>query len=186
MGGFTVYLARNGMPLFLDACAFAKRYLEEGPSTQRMQEITGRFEDWSGLLVSNYVEPEVVSALAKRTRERSRRIINARLLRRHRAAVAAFRSDLSTAAFTIVRVTDRLVTEAANLLEEHPDYNISAADAVHLATAMEIRSKLAATLVFVTADKRLERAAKAEGFVTLDPSSHGAEALEPMFTRRED
>ena len=92
----------------------------------------------------------------------------------------------ATSAFTIVRVTDRLVTEAANLLEEHPDYNISAADAVHLATAMEIRSTLGATLVFVTADKRLERAAKAEGFVTLNPSSDGAEALEPMFTRRHE
>ena len=169
------------MPLFLDACAFAKRYLEEGASTERMREITGRFDEWSGLLVSNYVEPEVVSALAKRTRETSGGTIGPRSLRRHRAAVAAFRSDLSTAAFTIVPVTDGLVTEAANLLEHRPDYNISAADAVHLATAMDLRSKLVATLVFVTADRRLERAAKAEGFVTLNPLFDGAEALEPLF-----
>jgi predicted nucleic acid-binding protein len=171
------------MPLFLDACAFAKRYLEEGDSTQRMREITGRFEDWSGLLVSNYVEPEVVSALAKRTRETSRRIVTARLLRKHRAAVAAFRGDLFTVAFTIVPVTNGVVAQAANLLDEHPDYNISAADAVHLATAMELRSKLMTTLVFVTADNRLERAAKAEGFVTLNPLFAGTEALEPLFMR---
>lgn len=173
------------MPLFLDACAFAKRYLEEGASTERMREITGRFEDWSGLLVSNYVEPEVVSALAKRTRERSKRIITARLLRGHRAAVAAFRGDLSTAAFTIVPVTHGLVREAANLLDQRPDYNISAADAVHLATAIDIRSRSMATLVFVTADRRLERAARAEGFLTLNPLHDGADALEPVFMRRE-
>jgi predicted nucleic acid-binding protein len=172
------------MPLFLDACAFAKRYLEEGASTERMREITGRFKDWSGLLVSNYVEPEVVSALAKRTRALSRRVIRARSLRRHRDAVAAFRSDLSTAAFTIVPVTDELVTEAANLLEQRPDYNISAADAVHLVTAMEVRSKLLATLVFVTSDNRLERAAQAEGFLTLNPLVDGPEALEPIFMHR--
>jgi predicted nucleic acid-binding protein len=169
------------MPLFLDACAFAKRYLEEGASTLRMREITGRSEDWSGLLVSNYVEPEVVSALAKRTRETSRRIVTPRLLRKHRAAVAAFRSDLSTAAFTIVHVTDALITDAANLLEHRPDYNISAGDALHLATAMEIRSRSTAELVFVTADRRLERAARSEGFVTLNPLHDGAEMLEPMF-----
>lgn len=169
------------MPLYLDACAFAKRYLEEGDSTRRVREITGRFEDWSGLLVSNFVETEVVSALAKRTRETSRRLISTRALRRHRAAVAAFRSDLSAAAVTIVSVNDGLVTRAAGLLDQRPDYNISAGDAIHLATALEIRPKLTAPLVFVTADRRLERAAKAEGFVTLNPLDDGAEALAPIF-----
>ena len=171
------------MPLFLDACAVTKRYLEEGASSERMREITGRSEDWSGLLVSSYVEPEVVSALAKHTRATSRRIIRARSLRRHRATVEAFRQDLSTDAFTIVPLTNGLITEAANLLEHRPDYNISAGDAVHLATAMEIRARLMATLVFVTADHRLERAAKAEGLLTLNPLYSGPEALEPLFTR---
>jgi hypothetical protein len=39
------------MPLFLDACAFAKRYLDEGESSERMREITGRFNDWGGFVI---------------------------------------------------------------------------------------------------------------------------------------
>ena len=120
------------MPLFLDACAFVKRYVNEGMSTERMREITGRFDDWSGLLVSSFVEPEVVSAIAGHTRGRMRRTITPRLLRKHRAMVKAFRRDLSTEAVGIVPLTIGLITEAANLLDLHPDYNISAADAVHL------------------------------------------------------
>jgi predicted nucleic acid-binding protein len=171
------------MPLFLDACAFVKRYVDEGRSTERMREITGRFEDWSGLLVSSFVEPEVVSALARHTRGTMRRIITPRLLRKHRETVEAFRRDLSTAAISIVPLTNGLVTEAANLLDHHPDYNISAADAVHLVTAMEIRPRLQETLVFVTADRRLERAAQTQGFTTLNPLHDGVEALEPFFPR---
>jgi hypothetical protein len=52
------------MPLFLDACAFAKRYLNEGTSTQRMRQITGRFDRWGGFVVSSFIEPEVISAFA--------------------------------------------------------------------------------------------------------------------------
>jgi len=57
------------MPLFLDACALAKRYLREGRSTSRMQAITGRPKRWGGLVVSSFVEIEVVSAIAKAARE---------------------------------------------------------------------------------------------------------------------
>jgi len=146
-----------------------------------MREITGRFDDWSGLLVSSFVEPEVVSALAGHTRGRVRRTITPRLLRKHRAMVKAFRRDLSTEAVGIVPLTTGLITEAASLLDLHPDYNISAADAVHLVTAMQIRPELQETLVFVTADRRLERAAQAEGFATLNPLNDGAEALETFF-----
>lgn len=42
------------MPLFLDACALAKRYLQEGRSSQRMKEITGRARKWGGLFVSSF------------------------------------------------------------------------------------------------------------------------------------
>ena len=56
------------MPLFLDACALAKRYLREGESSRRMQKITGRFDRWGGFVVSSIIEPEVISAFAKYAR----------------------------------------------------------------------------------------------------------------------
>ena len=56
------------MPLFLDACALAKRYLSEHGS-KRMKEITGRFDDWGGFFVSGFVELEVLGALARYARE---------------------------------------------------------------------------------------------------------------------
>ena len=174
------------MPLFLDACAFAKRYLDEGTSSERMREITGRFSDWGGFVVSSYVEPEVVSAFAKNTRGTSGLSIRTRALRGHLAVVEAFRRDLSSVGFTIIPLTQNVVTEATNLLKHHPEYNISAGDALHLATAMAIRPKVTATIVFVTADHRLERAAQAEGFTTMNPLHDDVEDLEPVVMRRHD
>jgi predicted nucleic acid-binding protein len=172
------------MPLYLDACAFVKRYLDEGTSSERMREITGRFMDWGGFVVSSYVEPEVVSAFAKHARTSSGHLVGARIRRKHLAVVQAFRQDLSSVAFTVIPLSDDVVSGATHLLEHHPEYNISAGDALHLATAMEIRPKLTAGFVFVTADRRLERAAQAEGFATVNPLYDGAEALEPIFPPR--
>lgn len=168
------------MPLFLDACALAKRYLPEHASSRRMKEITGRFDRWGGFVVSGFVELEVISALAKYAREHPN--YSADYLRRHPAVVDHFRSELSRAAFTIVGVNSDVVEEASELLKRHPEYAIHAGDAVHLATALQIRAKLDATevLVFVTADRGLEAAAQAEGLATLNPMRHGVEALQAI------
>lgn len=169
------------MPLYLDACAFAKRYLNEGMSSFRMRDITGRFDRWGGFVVSSFVEPEVISALAKFARNTEHPLLRTHYLRKHSGVVETFRRDLSRAAFTIVYLSDELVEDAANLLKSHPEYEIGAGDALHLVTALEVRPKVAAPLVFVTADNGLERAAKAEGFVTLNPLRDGVDALEQMI-----
>ncbi|MFL5386525.1 MAG: type II toxin-antitoxin system VapC family toxin [Longimicrobiaceae bacterium] len=171
------------MPLYLDACAFAKRYLNEGVSTSRMREITGRFNRWGGFVVSSFVEPEVISAIAKYARNTEHPILRAHYLAKHSSVVEVFRRDLSKAAFTIVYLSDELVEDAANLLKSHPEYEIGAADAVHLVTALEIRPKVAPPLVFVTADNGLERAAKAEGLITLNPLRDGVDALERIVSQ---
>jgi predicted nucleic acid-binding protein len=166
------------MPLFLDACAFAKRYLYEGTSTQRMRDITGRFDRWGGFVVSSFIEPEVISAFAKYARNESHPVLRAHYVRKHPGVVEAFRRDLSKGAFTIVPLSDELVEDAADLLKSHPEYDIGAGDAVHLVTALEIRPQLEGPLVFVTADRGLEEAAKAEGFVTVNPLRDSVDTVE--------
>jgi predicted nucleic acid-binding protein len=169
---------RKGMPLYLDACAFAKRYLDEGVSTERMREITGRFNDWGGFVVSSFVEPEVISALAKHARTASSGILRARFVRAYSEVVTAFRKDLGTGPVSVVPLSEALVAEAARLLEAHPEYTIGSGDAVHLATAKSLRPTLRTSLIFVTADSGLEKAAKAEGLTTMNPMNEGLERLE--------
>jgi predicted nucleic acid-binding protein len=169
------------MPLFLDACALAKRYLPEQVSSRRMKEITGRFDRWGGFIVSAFVELEVVSAFAKYARDRPN--FTAEHLRQHPAVVDRFRKELSNPAFTIIEVDDYIVTNASNLLKQHPEYAIHAGDAIHLVTALSLRIDMAAddeVLIFVTADRGLEEAARAEGFVTLNPMRQGIAELRAM------
>jgi predicted nucleic acid-binding protein len=155
------------MPLFLDACALAKRYLPEYGS-KRMREITGRSEPWGGFVVSGFIEPEVLSALAKHVRD-PKYAPDAR--NRYPVLVNALRRELDRTAFTILSVTDDVVERAADLLRRKPEYEIHAGDAVHLATALAFRAKMEATdtLVFVTTDRGLEAAARTEGLKTFNP-----------------
>lgn len=138
--------------------------------------MTGRFEQ-GGFVVSSFVELEVISALAKHAREHQN--YSALLLKRHAAVVDYFRNELSRAAFTIVRLDDDLVEGASDFLRQHPEHAIHAGDAVHLVTAKAVRANLGPkqVLVFVTADRGLEVAARAEGFPTVNPMREGLEAL---------
>jgi predicted nucleic acid-binding protein len=168
------------MPLFLDACALAKRYIPEGQSTRRMQEITGRFDRWGGFVVSSLIEPEVISAFAKHARAQAPHAEHH--YRKHSRVVDAFRRDLSLPVFTIIPVTDEEVEAAADLLRAHPEYAIGAADAIHLATALALlaQGQSNAPLVFVTADKGLAAAAREKGLTVFNPLYEGPEDLEKI------
>lgn len=139
--------------------------------------MTGRFDRWGGFVVSSFIELEVISALAKYARDHPN--YAAHLLNKHAAVVDHFRRELSRAAFTIVRLDDDLIEEASDFLKQHPEHAIHAGDAVHLITAKAVRSNLepGQVLVFVTADRGLEVAARAEGFPTVNPMREGIEAL---------
>lgn len=157
------------MPLFLDACALAKRYLHEGESTRKMREITGRFDRWGGYIVSSLIEPEVISALGKYARARAPH--QEHYYRLHSRVVDTFRRDLSRAYVTILPVTDEEVEAAANLLRAHPEFAIGAADAIHLATALALvaQAESGTPLVFVTADRGLADAAREKGLTVFNP-----------------
>jgi predicted nucleic acid-binding protein len=166
------------MPLFLDACALAKRYLHEGESSRRMQKITGRFDGWGGFVVSSLIEPEVISAFGKFARGKEQH--KEHYFKQHGRIVEAFRRDLSRRQFKIIPDTDDEVETAANLLKAHPEYSIGAADAIHLVTAQSVLAKSHAEtpLVFVTADRGLADAARENGFTVFNPLHQRPEELE--------
>jgi predicted nucleic acid-binding protein len=142
-----------------------------------MKEITSRFDQWGGFVVSGFVEPEVISALAKYARDHPN--YSAEYLKKHPAVVDNFRKDLAQPGVTIIRVDDEVVGQASDLLRRKPEYAIHAGDALHLVTALAVRDELKPPdkLVFVTADRGLEAAAKAEGLPTLNPMWQGVETL---------
>jgi len=126
------------MPLFLDACALAKRYIREGRSTSRMRTITGRPKRWGGLFVSSFIEIEVVSAIAKAAREYGNPMERPSLLREVPQTVDIFLKEYRSGAFDIVDQTDDIVRSGIRELRGKPQHGIGAADAIHLATALKI------------------------------------------------
>jgi predicted nucleic acid-binding protein len=167
------------MPLFLDACALAKRYLHEGDSMRKMRDITSRFDRWGGFVVSSLIEPEVISAFGKYARARGPH--QQHYYELHPRVVDSFRRDLSLPVFTIVPVTDEDIEAAADLLKAHPEYAIGAADAIHLATALALMAQEGSKpLVFVTADKGLAEAARQNGLTVFNPLYQQPDELEKI------
>lgn len=155
------------MPLFLDACALAKRYVYEGRSTQTMKEITGRPAKWGGLIVSRLVEIETVSAITHAIRGYTFGV-RTEALARLPGTVAKFRTELASGAFTIIENDEEIVESAIQSLVTNPTDEIGAGDAIHLAAALAARED-APDLIFVTADGALFRAAKARGLSVFNP-----------------
>lgn len=171
------------MPLFLDACALAKRYMPEGESTRRMKAITGRFDRWGGFIVSSLIEPEVISAFGKYARAKAPH--ETHYYRLHARVVDSLRRDLSGTGVTILPVTDDEIQAAVDLLRAHPEYRIGAADAIHLATAQAVAAerKTQSPLVFVTADNGLAAAAQDRGLAVFNPLYQEPEDLEAIAGR---
>jgi len=117
------------MPLYVDACALAKRYLQEGRSTQRMKEITGRSSRWGGLMVSSFVEIEVASAIAKAARQYGNPFGRREALRAVPRTVDEFQRAYRSGAFTIVAADDVAVDAGIAELRTHPEHEIGAVGA---------------------------------------------------------
>jgi uncharacterized protein len=129
--------------IFFDSSALAKRYLEEKGS-DRVQAI---LSSASALGVSVICVAEIISALCRRRRER-------RLsTQQYRDAKAALFSDIEDA--SVIGIGDEVIARSVELLEHFP---LRSADAQHIACAAEWSAEL-----FVSADKRQARAARAHG-----------------------
>lgn len=171
------------MPLYVDACALAKRYLPEGRSSQTVKTMLGRSNSWGGLFVSTFTEPEVVSALARYLRERPTEEQKRHAAAQHRRTVDLFRQEFASSAFSKADANEHIFRSATVLLRDNPQWNIGAGDALHLATAMYVRLTVLSPrtpLVFVTADRGLAGAAQAKQFSVFNPDWQPLQVLEAL------
>ena len=132
---------------FLDSSVLVKRYVEEG-SDLVSTYLRGR----KTLVVSRLVEVEVPLAFARRARRGDLPLDEAR------THTEELLEDLQS--FQVAEVRPRTLALARELGWRH---GLRAYDAVHLATAVQVRNETGSALTFWGADAALNRAARAEG-----------------------
>jgi predicted nucleic acid-binding protein len=154
---------------FLDASAMVKYYVREPGSTWIRSLIDADPESSETLqplvLIAEVSVAEVSSAFSVLHR-------SGRLRRRARDAVfSRFMRDIAQR-FSLATVTRNHFFQAARLTQKHP---LKAYDAVQLAVALrqhESLSSLRQPVIFVSGDRTLLTAAKAENLPVDDPFEH--------------
>lgn len=139
------------MTRFFDSSAIVTAYGHQPNGARVRQLMDGR------VAVSRLAEVEVVSALARMAREIS--LPNAR----RDAGIAAFLVDF--AEWETIEVAPEVTARARDLLVT---YVLRASDAVQLASALIVQSRLAGALDgFVCFDRRLADAARREHLIVI-------------------
>ena len=144
---------------FLDTSALVKRYVAEAGS-QTVAELVSAPS--VNLLIADITRAEFASALNRRFREGS---VSAE---QHRALKAAFAFHLVDD-YLVVPLQSSHITAACRVINAH---GLRAYDAVQLAVALSLRDLLAPPgeiVRLVSADPRLNAAARAEGLAVIEP-----------------
>jgi predicted nucleic acid-binding protein len=128
-----------------------KLYVSEAGSA----DVRRSLERCEVAATSRVAYPEARSALARRRREGA---ISAAGLRR---AVADLDRDLGS--WVVVDVAESVAREAGRLAERHA---LRGFDAIHLASAMELRTLVGGPVHFLAFDARLTEAARGEGLLS--------------------
>jgi len=149
---------------YLDTSALSKRYVQE-TGTAWIRALVGPADGHTSL-TARITMVEVYSALARRRREGSVPAADCSI------AVQAFTAHSATE-YELVELNLDVVALARDLLERHP---LRAYDAVQLASALVANHALQAahlpSLVFLSADDRLNAAATVEGLTVDNPNAH--------------
>lgn len=150
--------------IFTDTSAVVKRYVQEVGSVW----VSGLFTavPANSIAVVSITSVGVVAAITRRVRSGTITQADAA------SSCALFLADLNTD-YRVVPTTDALLRQAIQLAQL---YSLRGYDAVQLAAANEV-SRLRVTtgatpLVFVSADKELNAAARNEGLAVDDPNAH--------------
>ena len=158
--------------LLWDASGLVKRYsLEAGTVT-----VNALFAPPSDMAITVWGYLETYAIL--------RRCFNAGAFDRKALtdAVTALQSEVIDGDFDLLSIRDELIFSAASLVDAH---NMNSADAAILAAYLRLRSSLprnSPTCLLVASDKRLLRAAIAEGLQTLDPESLSPDAASAFIS----
>lgn len=140
------------MNLYLDTSTLVKLYVEEQVS-EMVRDAVARAE-LVAISAVGYLEAR--SAFVRRRHE------GALTAGGYRRSMRDLEADW--ARYLVVEVTEAILGRAAQLAERH---RLRAYDALHLASALVLKSRLAEPVIFACWDRRLERAARAEGLGVL-------------------
>ena len=135
-------------PVYIDASALAKLYLPEPESRELNRTLAGRQD----LIATDLGVTEIVSSIARRWREGAISIEHARKLQR------TILADLDAGYFQRLELTPGIHRQAERLLLSLTTTALRAADALHLALAVE-----AGAVSILTFDHRLAEAARNVG-----------------------
>lgn len=155
------------MPLYLDADAVVRRYIDEGDgATAVMDAIFADPDAWGGLSSSEWLLPEVTAALAKKRRTGA---LNAS---RFAALLADFRAEVADLV-TAIEFRGGEGARWAALIVRFARTRFHAGDAVHLLAAEELRRTLEpeTPFVLVSADQGFGTVARLRGIPTFDPAT---------------
>jgi len=132
---------------YFDTSALVKRFVQE-KGTPVVQSL---FKSDAGVATAKIAYAEIFAGLARKLRERS--VSKAQ----YSTACRQFESEWQ--AYVRVELQDDILVLARDLIQRHP---LKGFDAVHLASALRLKSVLAEEIRFVAADKNLLRAAQTE------------------------
>jgi predicted nucleic acid-binding protein len=144
---------------FLDTSALVKRYVAEAGSQTVIDLLSTPSVN---VLIADITRAEFASAVNRRLRE------GAVSAEQHRALKSAFAVHLVDD-YLVAPLESTHITSACDIIEAH---GLRAYDAVQLAVALSLRDLLAPAgqpIGFVSADPRLNVAARARGFAVTEP-----------------
>ena len=129
------------MRIFLDSSALAKRYIQESGT----QQVNDLFIQVDEIFVSLVALPEVISAMTRNKTEKKMTL--EQFNERKNQLILDFQD------FNVCDLTPQVIKRTLYFIE---NYFLRTLDAIHLASAMEIKIEL-----FVSADTRQLKAAQA-------------------------
>ena len=154
--------------LYVDSSALLKHYIRESGSAALNAKLNETSLLPAGVFISVVGYAEILATLARRLRENPRLKRQTELLRKE------FREDWMFG-LTVVELAAGVLLFIPSLVDKYP---LKGSDAIHLASALWLRDALRLgrqfgavnrSLMLVSADKQLNRAASAEGLQVFDP-----------------
>ncbi len=150
--------------LFFDSSGLVKRYISETGTGWVINQL--RSSAKNDVFIANITGIEVASAFARRVKGRTLSKISAnKSLRR-------FKRDFDNK-FIVIDLTPKIIEEGILLAEK---YALRGYDTAQLAVGLSVKNYLAKrgirNFTFISSDKDLNSAAKAEGLTVDNPNNH--------------
>jgi predicted nucleic acid-binding protein len=143
--------------IYFDSSALVKNYILEDGSSM----VAKLLLENSNNATSKVTYAEMLSALVRRTRSGDLS------LQKMREVIRKFEGDWNT--LLIVDLHNDLLPVIKRVIEKH---QLRAADSIHLASAIWLKTSLKEDIVFASSDLNLLKGARAERLSSLNPQKH--------------